>query len=125
VEGELMREQEAASETLGKAWKGLQRLRLGGVKITAAELGALLGRNWGVRELWLKRCEVVLPGVWSVLREWRGKVNLTRLGLVECGVVSMDCLEVFGDLDRLQVSFLSDFGCRCFGMLVGKLTVEV
>jgi len=125
VDEALMREEEGVWETLGKARKGLQRLRLGGVKITAAELGALLGRNWGVRELWLKRCEVVLPGVWSVLREWRGKVNLTRLGLVECGVVSMDCLEVFGDLDRLQVSFLIDFGCRCFGMLVGKLTVEV
>jgi len=57
----------------------------------------------------------VLPGFWSVLREWRGKVNLTRLGFVECGIVSMDCLEAFGKLERLQVSYLSGFWCRCFG----------
>jgi len=85
----------------------------------------LLGRNWGIKELWLKRCDVVLPGVWSVLREWRGKMNLTRLGLIECGIVSMDCLEALGELDKLQVGFLSDFGCRCFGLRWLKLTVEV
>jgi hypothetical protein len=86
----------------------------------------LLEGNWGIRELWFKRCEIVLPGVWSVLREWNGRVNLTRLGFVECGVVSMDCLEAFGELGGLQVSFLSDFWYRSFGLLwLGKLTLEV
>ena len=115
VDEALTKEEEGVWETLGEAWEGLRILRLGGVGITAAELGKLLGRNWGIRELWLKRCEVVLPGFWSVLREWRGKVNLTRLGFVECGIVSMDCLQAFGELERLQVSCLSGFWCRCFG----------
>jgi hypothetical protein len=111
VDEALMREEEGVWEALVEAWKGLRRLRLAGVNITAAELGTLLGRNLGIRELWLKRCEAVLPGIWSVLRDWRGKAYLTRLGFVECGVVSMDCLEAFGELDRLQVGFLSDLGC--------------
>jgi len=106
-EGVLMGEEEGVWDALVVAWKGLKKLGLGGMGITAAELGTLLKRNWGIRELWLKRCEVVLSGIWSVLREWEGRVNLMRLGFVECGVVTMDCLEAFRELEGLQVSFFS------------------
>jgi len=115
VDETLMREEEGIWESLVEAWSGLRKLRLGGVNITAAELGALLGHNLGIRELWLKRCEVVLPGIWLVLREWKGKEYLTRLGFVECGLVSMDCLEAFGELHKLQVGLLSDFECYWLG----------
>ena len=106
----LVREEDGVWQELVKAWKGLRWLRLGGVRITAADLAILLERNRGIRELWLNRCELVLPGIWPVLREWRGRENLTHLGVIECGVVSMDCLETFGELNSLQVSSLSDFG---------------
>lgn len=92
---------------LADAWTRLETLRLVGADISDWQLGQILERNPGLRELWLKKCpEVGAELLKFVGEEWEGAGGLRTLGLVDCdGACEVDeeTVKQVGNLPSLQV----------------------
>ncbi|KAG9378573.1 hypothetical protein A1F94_010342 [Pyrenophora tritici-repentis] len=63
----------------------LTTLELENCDVTAEQLGVVLSKSRGCREVRLDGCRILDKELWTVMGEWEGRSGLERLDVVDCG----------------------------------------